>query len=245
MFKIKNLFGQLTLLAVAAVVLPSGQIISVPQQAIDHSPALESVTFIHYRDGSAKPGSSIKTPTLTCYGFISKGTKLTSIENLSINPANSGMLEADVLNQTMISAAEWDNNTSKTIWGNFNVDYSANFDSVADGINEISFGPYSDPNVIAVTRIWGVFSGRSKYIDQFDILFNTAYQWGDVSATGNVNLMDYMNIATHEIGHGVGLSDLYNACSDETMYGYSGNGETKKRNLNPGDIKGLQTLYGI
>jgi predicted Zn-dependent protease len=57
--------------------------------------------------------------------------------------------------------------------------------------------------------------------------------------------MDLRNIATHELGHAVGLADLYeNACSEETMYGYSSEGETKKRDLNDGDITGLQQLYG-
>jgi len=57
--------------------------------------------------------------------------------------------------------------------------------------------------------------------------------------------MDLQNIATHELGHGVGLGDLYiTACSEETMYGYSNYGETKKRTLNAGDIMGIQKLYG-
>jgi hypothetical protein len=29
------------------------------------------------------------------------------------------------------------------------------------------------------------------------------------------------------------------------MYGYSNYGETQKRTLEPPDVKGLQTLYGI
>ena len=155
------------------------------------------------------------------------------------------MADSDVLNQAAASAMTWDNQTSKTIWGTFDLDYLAGFDSVADGLNEISFGPYSDSNVIAVTRVWGIFSGPNKYLDQFDMLFNTAYAWGDVAATGNTSLMDYMNIATHELGHAVGLGDLYNNCLQETMYGYSGYGETKKRDLNAGDILGFQKLYGV
>ncbi len=57
--------------------------------------------------------------------------------------------------------------------------------------------------------------------------------------------MDLQNIATHELGHGAGLIDLYDAvASEQTMYGYSTKGETKKRDLNTGDIAGIQDLYG-
>ena len=58
-------------------------------------------------------------------------------------------------------------------------------------------------------------------------------------------MVDLQNIATHEIGYGVGLDDVYEtACSEVTMYGYSENGETKKRTLDEPDIEGIQKLYG-
>lgn len=58
--------------------------------------------------------------------------------------------------------------------------------------------------------------------------------------------MDLQNIAVHEIGHGLGLADVYEAvCSEVTEYGYSTEGETKKRSIEPADITGLQSLYGI
>ncbi len=241
MTKLLKLLTGVASFAVIATVLPSGQIVAVPQQAVDHSPALESITYIHYLDGSVKPAGAV-TKTTTCYGYIARGAKLTSVENLLVNPANSGMVDSDVLAQTANSAMEWDNHTSALLWGSVGLDYTANFDSAADGLNEVSFGPYSDSRVIAVTRVWGIFSGRTKYIDQFDVLFNTSFVWGD--ATLNAGLMDYANIATHELGHGVGMGDLYNTCTDETMYGYSNYGETKKRDLNSGDILGLTKLYG-
>jgi hypothetical protein len=56
--------------------------------------------------------------------------------------------------------------------------------------------------------------------------------------------MDFENIATHELGHSVGLGDLdEDRCSDQTMYGYADYGETNKRDLEAGDIKGISELY--
>jgi len=75
-------------------------------------------------------------------------------------------------------------------------------------------------------------------------MFDTDFTWGD--ATSNPGLMDLQNIATHELGHGVGLADIYtSSCSAVTMYGYSNNGETEKRTLELPDITGLQKIYGI
>ena len=56
--------------------------------------------------------------------------------------------------------------------------------------------------------------------------------------------MDLQNIATHELGHAVGLDDIYTStCSEVTMYGYSTYMETKKRTLEQPDIKGISGIY--
>jgi len=40
------------------------------------------------------------------------------------------------------------------------------------------------------------------------------------------------------------MDDLYEtSCMAETMYGYSSEGEVSKRDLNAGDITGIQKLY--
>lgn len=110
-----------------------------------------------------------------------------------------------------------------------------------------------------MTIIWGYFSGPpgQRRIIEFDILYDTDFMWGDalnppqncsVNETGEicvpVPVMDLQNIATHEIGHGLGLGDLDAGCAEETMYGYSWEGDVQKRDLNAGDITGIHKLYG-
>ena len=112
------------------------------------------------------------------------------------------------------------------------------------GLDEVLFAAISDPNIIAVTNTW--YNPFTKQIVEFDITFSTTFSWGDGSADKSV--MDLQNIATHELGHGFGLADLYNDQSPtqvlQTMYGFASFGETMKRDLASGDIAGIRALYG-
>ncbi|MEM4598957.1 MAG: matrixin family metalloprotease [Candidatus Diapherotrites archaeon] len=208
------------------------------------STVFEKIIIVHYANGKGKIEGG-RTKETTCYGFLGKDLKWKGTINYYINPTNAqGLSEDFVLNAIDLAAQEWDNHTSAALFGNYQIDESANFDDAKpDGRNEMSFGNYKQSGVIAVTVIWGIFSGKNRQITEFDILFDTDFNWGD--ATADKTKMDLQNIATHEIGHGLGLKDLYNStCTEETMYGYSTEGETKKRDLGQGDIKGLQLLYG-
>jgi predicted Zn-dependent protease len=207
----------------------------------------EKITFIHYKDGKIKTiDPNAKPSQNTCYKLL--GVKWNAFPvSYVINPSNNdGLSESFIADSIFASAEQWDAYTSKEIFNNvYSIDYSATFEDVSpDGKNEYVFSSYSQNNVIAITNVWGYFSGpkSSRRIVEYDVLFNEYYSWGDV--TLNPDLMDLQNIATHETGHGIGLADLYNTCVQETMYGYSTEGETSKRSLNSGDIAGLKALYG-
>ena len=141
------------------------------------------------------------------------------------------------------SVAEWDMYTGANLVSDVVLDTDAYFadellSRESDGRNELVFADL-DLGTIAVCYTW--YLGDS--ILQFDIAFNTDYTWGD--ATVDSGVMDFQNIATHELGHGFGLGDMYKRnLSYLTMYGYSGEGDTAKRTLAQGDIDGIQALYG-
>ena len=145
------------------------------------------------------------------------------------------------------SAEEWDGYTLKNLIFTVSEDETATiFDELSDGSdgrNELVFADAENfnPGVIAVCYTWYI----GKEIVQFDIAFNLYYTWGDADVDGS-GVMDLQNIATHELGHGFGLADLYQRkLSDLTMYGYAALGETIKRDLAQGDIAGIQALYGV
>jgi len=200
---------------------------------------LDKIIFIHYRDGTVKQvGAAFKSPT--CYELM--GVKWNTLPvSYVINPTNSGLPKSFVTSTISTSAETWDAATSKELFANsYSVSYTAQY-GVQDYKNAITFGDYPTANVIAVTAVW--YTRYGKQIVEFDQLYNTRFTWGD--ATSNPTVMDLQNIATHELGHAVGLDDIYSkSCTVVTMYGYSNNGETIKRTLEPADITGLQKIYG-
>ncbi|MEM5794111.1 MAG: matrixin family metalloprotease [Candidatus Aenigmatarchaeota archaeon] len=200
---------------------------------------LEKIEFIHWKGNTIT--ARAKQPT--CYKFLSPlRVKWPSTVSYVINPTNPQGLSEDFIKSAIFDAAEtWDAATSKELMNNFSsIDYSVAY-GVQDYKNAITFGNYPTSGVIAVTTVW--YNSRTREIVEFDIMFDTDYEWGD--ATQDSSKMDLQNIATHELGHAVGLGDVYqDACSEVTMYGYSDYGEIQKRTLEQPDITGLQILYG-
>lgn len=239
----------------AAGAASAGMLIPASDQAKEHakapekSPAiseteggeweLERVDFIHY----AKPAEPVKpVKTETCYKLLGVKWKNLPVSYV-INPINEDGLAEDFVAGAISSSAEtWDAASSVELFNDaYTIDKSAQYGR-QDYKNAIVFGDYPNSNVIGVTSIWFTRAGRQ--IVEFDILLNDDYTWGDASA--NPKIMDLANIATHELGHGVGMGDVYNAsCFEVTMYGYSTEGETEKRTLEQPDIAGLRKMYGI
>jgi hypothetical protein len=246
----------------AGMLIPASQKAKEKSKAAENSPVIEKIdehlvlnpsglermVFIHYKKGFVKPSTAGGKKAPKCYGFLSKNAKWKNLPiDYVIDPDNpNGLSENFIANAISLAAEEWDAATSTELFGNYSIDYNSTWDSnFPDGKNELLFGDYPETNVIAITIAWGYFSGppNMREIIEFDILFDTDFTWGDAKI--NSQVMDLQNIATHEIGHGAGLSDLYeSACSQQTMYGYSNNGEIQKRDLNTGDILGIQKLYG-
>ena len=74
---------------------------------------------------------------------------------------------------------------------------------------------------------------------------NVTYHWENINGTPSTrHSMDIRSIVTHELGHWLGLLDLYSSSDvHQTMSGYSKYGETSKRTLALGDVIGIQTAF--
>lgn len=215
---------------------------------------VEGIAIIHRRvparPGNAKPGST------TCYTYLAKGAKWKTVEPWVTNTTNTrGLNGTNVFNLLSGGVSKWEDATDGNVTNGTGVDVlgagaTTSATLVADtqspdNQNEAYFADISDPGVIAVTIIWGIFGGPTfarELVEWDQVYDDVSYDWS-AESSGVADKMDFDNIATHELGHSVGMGDLYNSCVNETMYGFSATAETKKRDLNTGDITGANALY--
>ncbi len=194
-------------------------------------------------------GSDEEPDTSSCYGFLARGAKWRTVEPYIVNPENTrGLDEAFVTDNLAFDIDKWEAVGVDNILGNEiagTVD-GADLES-PDDKNEVYFADIKQDNVIAMAIIWGIFGGPPPFRElvEWDMIFDDVdFDWGICDGVDCTSKMDFENIATHELGHAVGLGDLYNTeCSEQTMYGLATEGETKKRDLADGDIAGINSLY--
>lgn len=266
MFKLTFLFASLIGIFVLGTTASafSDKTFSLPSHVKEISPGVydlgqakvqgrlaQGLAFVHYKEKSAKPSSKPGGGKASgCYGFLSKDMRWKTTEGYVLDSTNrSGMSEELVSSTFATSLNTWDTQVPFQIFGNRDTSQVADGadTSSPDNKNEVYFAQIQDSNAIAVTIVWGYYSGPTftREILEYDMIFDDVkFNWGD--ATLDSTVMDFENIATHELGHAAGLDDLYTAaCAQETMYGYGTEGETQKRDLNPGDIEGIRKLYRI
>lgn len=188
--------------------------------------------------------------TSSCYDYT-RSVSWDIVEPYIINPANiRDLTEYNVTTIMENSIGKWESAVGVEIIGERSITQAPlTADTTSpDGQNEVYFADIEDTGAIGVTIVWGVFQGSpaSRRIIEWDQVYDDVdYDWSiDCSPGDCTDKMDFENIATHELGHTIGVWDLYTAeCSDQTMYGYAGYGETNKRDLEAGDINGVYLLY--
>ncbi len=212
---------------------------------------VERGVFVHYPHANAQAkagGSQAASDQVNDFKYSGvhwAGT--TPIVSYSVNPSNNqGLSAVDVAAAAGAAFLEWtDHNPNDGKYIRFIdnglTDKNTPANPSRDFLNTVSFEPLSSayPSAIAVTFYW--YNRFSKELVEADTVFNSDFSW---SIGGVANKYDLQNIATHEFGHWLVLSDLYSfRDSALTMYGYGYFGETIKSSLGKGDISGINRVY--
>ena len=209
---------------------------------------IKEMTFVHFAKPDSPPGQAKKDkPEPEPEGIYELiGTKLFDTATYYVN--TSGAPE-DSLAEIISSFDTWDNEVATDLFTY--EDETSISGRKYDGQNTVSWARIAPKRTIAIATFWYSYDGNPETLDpiiEFDIVFNSFLNWGiDPDDEGPVtltNAFDVQNIATHEVGHIVGLGDLYdNDNSYLTMYGYGSLGETQKISLEDGDIAGALAIY--
>ena len=233
----------LILKKIVALAIIATFLASIPLAFADNNAGVIRVSYeLKVDTNSAKPsgvgGAKVEPP----YVLIAQGL-MTTPANLYFQP-NDGE-DSGFANAIANSIVTYESNAGDLFKNP--ISQSNLVGGVRDYKNVLVFGDLGSTSTIAVTYAW-ITRGRTKVIVEFDIVFNTQFDWGNPGDTSDtlypVGFMDTENIVTHEMGHAVGLGDLYQSQNAKaTMFGYASNGETWKRTLESGDIAGLDALY--
>lgn len=239
--------------------------------ALDQGRLVEGYAIIHPKKGLGKPGGCNNdgvcqgwenascsdcgsqeppVPDSTCYAFLAKGARWKTPESYIVDPANRAGLNESLVSFNLAEGIQaWEDaaNNPEIIGAEMSETVDGADTITPDGKNEVYFADVAETNAIAITIVWGIFGGppKGRELVEWDQVYDDQdFTWSDDCTLGCTREMDFPNIAIHELGHTMGLADLYTSdCSAETMYGYASAAETDKRSLEAGDITGISKLY--
>ncbi len=214
------------------------------------SPDIKSIEVTYYAksDNPVKPDKPPGKPPKeeeppppvdnTCYELL--GLELTGTATYVVNPKGA---PTGAIAEIKDAFEAWDGVTAAELFAD-TVGTTTAVGWSEDGENTVSWVGIIPRSIVAIAVIWYVpytdGDGLGEIVE-FDITFNALQKWG---IDGEKRAFDVRNVATHEVGHVVGLADLYEDLYRElTMYGYTSKGETIKISLEEGDILGVQYLY--
>jgi len=242
--------------------------VRVPENAVEIAPGIfhigtvmhegklvEGIMVFHHRPGhgggpggggpgGGGPGGGGNGGGDKCFAFLARGAAWNNAENYGVDPTNSrGLTDPFIRNTIASSLQEWDDAAGLEIFDS-NTQEVDGADTVSpDNKNEVLFADIESPGAIAVTIVWGIFGGppSGRVLVEWDAVFDDVdFDW---SNRGEAGKMDFENIAQHELGHAAGMGHPGDTCTEETMYRFASLGETKKQDLNAGDIAGIVSLY--
>jgi hypothetical protein len=206
---------------------------------------------------AATAGGSYSSYALTGFRWNQRDPKV----QLYLNPTDtpSGLTAESSQNAISAAADTWDDAVSQNIFADgstVKIDYTKQVANPFSGsMNADSFSANGWKNFgnsyLGVSCYWSNGQKVDGYysLTEADTIYNLDYQWtNDWNTAVNTGKMDLQSVAVHELGHGIGMGDLYTLPSSDprsqdfqqVMNLYDG----PQRTLGNGDKTGVQKLYG-
>ncbi len=194
---------------------------------------------------SSANGGNANAYTLYGYRWNTKDPQLKWVLKNDANMAAEGLSANEV--QSAISAASntWDDATNQNLFADSNL-VTLNPAVVTESnnkINTISWRPFGSKCLGFAKTYYKMdnVGGYHTAIDS-DIVFNMDYSW---RTDGSWDGVDVQSAALHEIGHTLGLGDIYGKTefkydTRQVMHYYT----DVKRTLGNGDKSGIRKIYG-
>ncbi len=120
--------------------------------------------------------------------------------------------------------------------GVVNLPWGDQDDKINSHVWTSSWPPSYGQNALGIT--WTSYDPQSGKIYDADTHYNPGYTW---STSGSPTAIDAQSVATHEIGHQLGLD--HSPIQTATMFYATGQGDTSQRSLDADDMKGVCYLY--
>jgi len=158
-----------------------------------------------------------------------------------VNPANADLSSAAAINAVQYAMDVWNTQGGSP----FRYMYGGTASDTAtayDNRNVVFFRNVSNGSTIATTYSW--WDSSNHLLDSDIIVWDGGFTfYTGASGCGSVSNSAYLeDIATHELGHALGLN--HSASTDATMYPSYGYCSQALRTLASDDIAALQSLYG-
>jgi len=171
---------------------------------------------------------------------------------LNTNNAPSGITAVNSQAAITAAANTWDDAVAKNIFADGTtviidntkiVDNPLSSIPVSDGYNVHGWANLGS-NYLGMCRWWsnGVVKDGYKSILEADIWYASDKAWTTDLSKATGSTFDLQSVAVHELGHTIGMGDIYPTSSDfaQVMNSYDG----AQRVLGNGDLAGAQIMYG-